>query len=369
MTKGQILIIDDSALVRSYLAKMLLNVPDMELCDVASNGKIGFQKILARKPDVVILDLEMDHGDGLYVLQNIQDQLQPQDRPFVLIYSARAKHDDPLFRKAIEFGFSDFIIKVQGNPEDIISKLRKAFFDKLRAAIQAKKNRTMISPITSIFKDECDIEVAHGLNALPLILERKKINPKILIIGASTGGPLSVSKIMQEMTSIKVPVVVIQHMPEGFTKSFAEELGRISGLPAHELAHNMSLEKGHIYVFPGGMHGKLTAFGNLFVFYADRQDYIAHPFKPSVNLAVENLVKSMNGHAIFAVLSGMGKDGGLAAKALHEKGSLVIAQDKASSVVWGMPGAVVKENAADILLPQDELGRGIQMILKTYNIA
>lgn len=368
MTKGQILIIDDSALVRSYLAKMLLNVPDMELCDVASNGKIGFQKILARKPDVVILDLEMDHGDGLYVLQNIQDQLQPQDRPFVLIYSARAKHDDPLFRKAIEFGFSDFIIKVQGTPEDIISKLRKAFFDKLRAAIQAKKNRK-ISPVNPIFKDECNTIIPHGLEALPLILERKKINPKILIIGASTGGPLSVSKIMKEMYSVKVPVVVIQHMPEGFTKSFAEELGRVSGLPAHELAHNMSLEKGHIYVFPGGMHGKLSAFGNLFVFYADRQDYMAHPFKPSVNLAVESLVKSMNGHAIFAVLSGMGKDGGLAAKLLHDKGSLVIAQDKESSVVWGMPGAVVKENAADILLSQDELGRGIQMILKTYNIA
>lgn len=368
MAKGQVLIIDDSALVRSYLAKMLLNVPDMELCDTASNGKIGFQKILARKPDVVILDLEMDNGDGLYVLQNIQDQLPLQDRPFVLIYSSRAKPGDPLFRKAIEFGFSDFIMKVQGSPEDIIANLRKAFFDKIRAGIQAKKSRK-ISPVSPVPTDEPKINVPHGLGALPVILERKKINPKMLIIGASTGGPLSVSKIMKEMHSVSVPVVVIQHMPEGFTKSFAEELGRASGLPAHELSHNMQLEKGHIYVFPGGMHGKLSAFGNLFVFYADRQDYIAHPFKPSVNLAVESLVKSMNGHVIFAVLSGMGKDGGLAAKYLHEKGSLVLAQDKESSVVWGMPGAVVKENAADILLSQDELGRGIQMILKTYNIA
>jgi len=381
IVKGKVLIIDDSVLVRSYLTKIFDNAPHLEVCDVASNGETGFRKILLLKPDVVILDLEMNNGNGLYVLQQIEEHIPNALRPFVLIYSTRARYGDPIFKKAIHFGFCDFILKVEGSIEDIIPNLKKAFLPKVTAGVEAKKTRGLLHQKTIqnkesafsssiITKDEDGLELPpSGLNALQQILEKKKIRPKIIILGASTGGPQVIRQIVKDLgTEVNIPIVVIQHMPETFTKSFAIELSRSSGLPAYELRHNMSLEKNTIYVFPGGMHGRLNVFGNLFVYYSERKEFSAHPFKPSINLAIEYLIGSFHDHAIYVILSGMGKDGGLGAKALHNRGSLVIAQDKQTSAVWGMPGTVIKEKAADVLLSQDDIGQGIKLALKAYDI-
>lgn len=375
MRKGKILIIDDSVIVRNYLSKIISTVPSLEIVSAAPNGILGFQKILSSKPDVVILDLVMDNGDGLYVLQHIEDNISEAERPFVIIYSATARHNDPIFRKAIDFGFCDFILKVEGSIEELIPKLREAFLPKIFSGIEAKKTRELShktpihnydSPFTPKETQEI-INTPSGLPALKQVLTKKNIYPKILIIGASTGGPQVIRDIVQALpTDINIPIVIVQHMPENFTKSFAEELASSSSFKVEELRHNMSLKPGNIYVFPGGMHGRVSFYGNLFVFYTDRKNYEAHPFKPSINLMLEHLISSLQGHAIIVILSGMGNDGTLGAKKFHDKGSLVIAQDKESSAVWGMPGSIVRKEIADIILSQTDLGKGLQLALQHY---
>lgn len=379
--KGKILVIDDSILVRNYLSKFINSTPNLELCCVSSNGENGFQQILLYKPDIVILDLEMEKGDGIYVLNKIQEQMPFSEHPFVIIYSTRAKHGDPLFKEAIGFGFCDFALKVESSPETIFTALSNTFLPKINAGLEAKYNRELLqnnSRQNAISFNKINnntdysiekINTAVGISELPNVLEHKKLKPNILIIGASTGGPQAVRAMLKNLKpNFSIPIVVIQHMPETFTYSFAQEIAEVSGIPTFELRHNMRLEDGKIYIFPGGMHGRISMFGTFFVYYAEKQEFDNHPFKPSINLAINYLMGGFHGHAIYAILSGMGKDGVIGARQLHDHGALIIAQDQESSAVWGMPGSVVKENLADIVLPLNELNSGLKLIFETYGI-
>ena len=388
MPLGKVLIIDDSLLVRNYLSKTLESIPELQIVGMIHNGEIGFQQILLKKPDVVILDLEMKDGDGLYVLRKIEEHLSFEDKPFVIIYSSHVRHDNPVFKKAIDFGFCDFILKIEGTAETIIPNIKKIIVPKIISGIAAKKTRaslsnTLSSRPTSIAAFSPTITPAPisapvstaqkktptGLSNLNTILTKKNIKPKLLILGASTGGPQVIRSILKYInTSLTIPVVIIQHMPEKFTKSFALELNSVSQIPVHELRHNISLEKGHAYVFPGGTHGRLNSFGNLYVYYTDRNNYETHPFKPSINLAIEHLLHSFHGHVVGAILSGMGSDGAIGMQSLHTKGSLIFAQDKNSSAVWGMPGSTVNKNAVDLILSQEDLGKGIALTLNHYGV-
>ncbi len=383
MDSGKVLIVDDSLLVRNYLSKAISSIPNLEVVDTAQNGTIGFEKITKHLPDVVILDLEMQDGDGISVFQNIEDTMSFAERPFVIIYSSRARYGDPIFKKAIDFGFCDFVLKVEGTPESIIPNLKATLIPKIISGIEAKHTRSLLSgnrptrpsfsttsrQIDRAIHSTLETNIPIGLTHLDNILRKKIIRPKLLILGASTGGPQVVRSIMKNFDSdIGVPVVIIQHMPENFTKSFAMELQNNSNLPVHELKHNMPLEKGHGYVFPGGTHGRINAFGNMFVYYTDRNNYDRHPFKPSIDVAIDHLQTSFKGQVIGAILSGMGSDGAIGIKKLHSTGSLIFAQDEGSSIVWGMPGSVVKQNATDIMLSQNDLGVGIVKALKYYGL-
>ena len=386
MSLGKILIIDDSILVRNYLSKTIDNISELTVVGMAHNGEIGFQQILSTKPDVVILDLEMNNGDGLYVLQNIEEQLSFEDKPFVIIHSTHVRYDNPIFKKAIDFGFCDFVLKTEGSAETIIPNVTKIIIPKIISGIVAKKNRRLLTnslsstpisnhisstpqTISNLSLSITQVNTPTGLSNLNSILTKKDIKPKLLILGACTGGRQVIRSILKYIdNSISIPIVIIQHMPEKFTKSFALELNSVSQIPVHELRHNISLDKGHAYVFPGGLHGRLNSFGNLYVYYTDRNNYESHPFKPSINLAIEHLLHSFHGHVIGAILSGMGSDGALGMKKLHSKGSLIFAQDKTSSAVWGMPGSTVNQDAVDLILSQEDLGKGILQALIHYGV-
>ena len=387
MPLGKVLIIDDSLLVRNYLSKTIESVSELQIVGMIHNGEIGFQQILLKKPDVVILDLEMQDGDGLYVLRKIEEELSFEEKPFVIIYSSHVRHDNPVFKKAIDFGFCDFVLKIEGTAETIAPNIKKIIVPKIISGVAAKKTRASLSSslssgptlrslssfssksTTSAPVSTAQKTTPEGLANLNSILTKKNIKPRLLILGASTGGPQVIRSILKHInTSLTIPIVIIQHMPEKFTKSFALELNSASQIPVHELRHNISLEKGHAYVFPGGTHGRLNSFGNLYVYYTDRNNYEAHPFKPSINLAIEHLLHSFHGHVVGAILSGMGSDGAIGMQSLHTKGSLIFAQDKISSAVWGMPGSTVNKNAVDLILTQDDLGKGIALTLNHYGV-
>ncbi|MGL5253465.1 MAG: chemotaxis protein CheB [Brevinema sp.] len=371
--KGKILVIDDSLVVQNYMSKVLANLPDLEQCGFATNGIFGFQKIKSTNPDVVVLDLEMDKGNGLYVIKEIETHIPPKDRPYIIIHSTRSMHGDPMFMEAMKYGFCDFMLKIQGRADTLLANARGAMLLKIRSAVKVRRLRTKSSnfspspssPSTTSVENS---NIPHGLSNLEDIITNIQTKPQLLVIGASTGGPGVICNISKHLKDIKIPVVVIQHMPETFTRSFALELGKLSGLPSVELTHNMALERGRIHVFPGGAHGRLSSFGNLLVYYSDYQNYIAHPFKPSINLAIESLCCSFTGTTLGVILSGMGKDGALAMKTLRQQGSFIIAQDKLSSAVWGMPGSAVAEDAVDLILSEDDIGLGIRRILEHRNL-
>ena len=204
MPLGKVLIIDDSLLVRNYLSKTLESIPELQIVGMIHNGEIGFQQILLKKPDVVILDLEMKDGDGLYVLRKIEEHLSFEDKPFVIIYSSHVRHDNPVFKKAIDFGFCDFILKIEGTAETIIPNIKKIIVPKIISGIAAKKTRaslsnTLSSRPTSIAAFSPTITPAPisapvstaqkktptGLSNLNTILTKKNIKPKLLILGRS----------------------------------------------------------------------------------------------------------------------------------------------------------------------------------------
>ena len=373
--KGKILVIDDSLVVQNYMSKVLANLPDLEQCGFATNGTSGFQKIKLTNPDVVVLDLEMENGNGLYVIREIESHIPLKDRPYIIIHSTRSMNGDPMFMEAMKYGFCDFMLKVEGRADTLLANARGTMLLKIRSAVKVRRLRSTTSNFVSSSSKTTsatpaidDSHLPEGLSQIELLVPKLKSKPQLLVIGASTGGPGVICNISKHLSGIKIPVVVIQHMPESFTRSFATELGKLSGLPSVELSHNMPLERGRIHVFPGGCHGRINSYGKLFVYYSDYQNYVAHPFKPSINLAIESLCSSFAGSAIGVILSGMGKDGALAMKALHQLGSFIIAQDKHSSAVWGMPSAAVAENAVDLILSDSDIGIGVRRILESCSL-
>ena len=372
--KGKILVIDDSLVVQNYMGKVLTNLPDLEQCGFATNGTSGFQKIKLTNPDVVVLDLEMENGNGLYVIREIESHIPQKDRPYIIIHSTRSMHGDPMFMEAMKYGFCDFMLKVEGRADTLLANVRAVMLLKIRSAVKVRRLRSSTSNLTVSSQPSSspvsvnESRIPEGLSQIEVLAPHIECKPQILIIGASTGGPGVICNICRHLSGIKIPVVVIQHMPESFTRSFAIELGKLSGLPSVELAHNMPLERGRIHVLPGGCHGRLNSYGKLFVYYSDYQNYVAHPFKPSINLAVETLCSSFTGAALGVILSGMGKDGALAMKTLRQQGSFIVAQDRHTSAVWGMPGAAVAEDAVDLILSDSDIGVGVRRILESCNL-
>ena len=279
-----------------------------------------------------------------------------------------------MFMEAMKYGFCDFMLKVEGRADTLLANARGAMLLKIRSAVKVRRLRSVSSNLTISSHPSSsspvidDSRVPEGLSQIEILAPNIKAKPQILVIGASTGGPGVICNICRHLSGIKIPVVVVQHMPESFTRSFAIELGKLSGLPSVELSHNMPLERGRIHVFPGGCHGRINSYGKLFVYYSDYQNYTAHPFKPSINLAVETLCSSFTGTALGVILSGMGKDGALAMKTLRQQGSFIVAQDRHTSAVWGMPGAAVAEGAVDLILSDSDIGVGIRRLLESCSL-
>ncbi|MCX7991107.1 MAG: chemotaxis response regulator protein-glutamate methylesterase [Proteobacteria bacterium] len=320
----KILIIDDSPFTRKILKEMIEEDPEFKVIDTAANGVEGLKKALTLKPDLITVDLEMPEMDGFSFLRFMMAQ---QPIPTIVVSSL---HSSENVFKALEMGAVDFVMKPTQSASYQLLEIKKDLLFKIRAAL--------ISNI-QIKKPEKTKKVSYPKN-----------NFRIIAIGSSTGGPQAITRIVSSLQgNLNAPILIAQHMPEGFTKVFAERLNKSCALNVSEVKQDEIIEPGNVYIAPGGSHLRVKEKnGNLFTEIVEKKN--KDIYIPSVNVLFESLVPYSN-RCIAIILTGMGSDGKNGAIKLKEGGAKIWAESKESAVIFGMPQEVIKAGIADKILP------------------
>ncbi len=339
MTKPiRVLIVDDSALIRQMFREFLSAEPDIEVVDTAHDPYDAREKIKLHNPDVLTLDIEMPKMDGLSFLEKIMS-LRPM--PVIMVSSLTQKGADETIR-ALEIGAVDYLGKpVVDQNRETIGKMRAELVEKVRHAAQAKVRRS-----TAAVTSETGAQI---LSYHP----PTSGNKTVIAIGASTGGVEALRDIFLKLPGNLPPIVITQHMPEHFTRSFAARLDTLSQVEVSEATHHARLKSGHAYIAPGGMtHLKIVKLGNDYVCKLEEGAPVSS-HRPSVDVLFHSVAEAVGANAIGIILTGMGKDGAEGLKAMRDAGAVTIGQNQASCVVYGMPraanamGAVQTECALD----------------------
>ncbi len=340
--KVKVLVVDDSFLMRKIIADAINSDPALEVVYKAKNGQEGLQKILELKPDIVTLDINLPIMNGLSVLQEVMEK-QPCK---VIMLSAYTREGAADTMKALEAGAIDFIAKPSGEISLDIYKLKDEIISKIKLAAKIKESKFL-----NAISEESSFRHPR---------EKAIAARKLVIIGASTGGPKAVLEIMQDIPAgLPAAFLIVQHMPAGFTATFAERLSWQSKLKAKEAQEGDPVMADKILVAPAGYH--LILEQNAKELKARlNQDSLVNFVRPSIDVTMYSAAEVFNSKGIIAViLTGMGKDGLDGCRKIKEAGGTVIIQDEASSVVWGMPGAVYEAGLSDKVLPVSKIAEAI----------
>ncbi len=348
--KIKVLVVDDSFLMRKIISDAINSDPALEVVYKAKNGPEGLQKILELKPDIVTLDINLPIMNGLSVLQEVMKK-QPCK---VIMLSAYTREGAADTMKALELGAIDFIAKPSGEISLDIYKLKDEIISKIKLAARIKESKFLSS-----ISEESAIR-HHREKAIAI--------KKLVIIGASTGGPKAVLEIMQEIPAgLQAAFLIVQHMPAGFTTTFAERLSWQSKLKAKEAQEGDTVMADKILVAPAGYHLILEPSASprgeqnaKELKTKLNQDSLVNFVRPSIDVTMYSAAEAFPGKDIIAViLTGMGKDGLDGCRKIKEAGGTILIQDEASSVVWGMPGAVYEAGLSDKVLPVSKIAEAI----------
>lgn len=324
MNKKKILIIDDSPFTRKIIKDMIEEEQDLEVIDTASNGLEGLKKVLKHKPDLITLDLEMPEMDGFTLLRFIMAQ---QPTPVIIVSSLNSSED--VF-KALELGAIDFVMKPTSKASYKLLEIKRDLLFKIKAALMIKKEQEPM-------REEI---VKKPLN----------IVEKIIAIGASTGGPQAIQKILTAFKNpINAPILIAQHMPEGFTKVFAERLNRIAPFNVYEASDGMTIENKSVYICPGGNHMSVIKKDGKFKIKITRKNEL-DIYVPSVNHLFNSLVPFAD-KTIAIVLTGMGSDGKEGSINLKQAGAEIWAESQDTAIIFGMPKEVINAGVVDHIYP------------------
>ncbi|HEY5601567.1 MAG TPA: chemotaxis response regulator protein-glutamate methylesterase [Gammaproteobacteria bacterium] len=350
----KVLIIDDSALIRKVLTGILNSARDIEVVGTAPDPFIARDKIKALNPDVLTLDVEMPKMDGISFLANLM-RLRPL--PVIMISSLTEKGADVTLQ-ALELGAIDFISKPKLDLVDGLQPYTREILEKIRIASTAKV-RTLSVP---------KLNVNPKYSADAIIKSRKtrkhfKTTDKIVAIGASTGGTEAIKEILTALPANSPGIVITQHIPETFSKPFAERMDKNSAMTVFEAMDGQQILAGHVYIAPGDRHLVVERSGARYICRLhDGPPVNRH--RPSVDVMFRSIAQNVGPNAIGILLTGMGNDGASGLKEMHDAGATTIIQDEKSSVVWGMPGEAFKLGAVDVIHPIDTMA---DCILKTIN--
>ncbi len=341
MSRIRVLIIDDSALIRSIMKKLINAQPDMEVVGQAPDPVIARELIKQVHPDVLTLDVEMPRMNGLEFLEKLM-RLRPM--PVVMVSSLTERGNEVTLR-ALELGAVDFVTKPRVGLSDGLNELSAEIGEKIRAAAHARIRR-------------------HALNApapdapRPLAGQFLHTTEKLVCLGSSTGGTEALKEVLMRMPATAPGTLITQHMPETFTASFAARLNGLSAMTVKEAEHNERILPGHAYVAPGHSHLLVRKSGAYYYTELSKAEPV-NRHRPSVDVLFDSAARVLGPNAVGAILTGMGKDGAQGLLAMRAAGAHTIAQDEASCVVYGMPKAAVELGAAMDVLPLHDIARRI----------
>ncbi len=347
MQKIKVLVVDDSAIVRNVISREINKQSDMEVVGVAIDPYVARDKIVRLKPDIITLDIEMPRMDGLTFLEKL---MHYYPLPVIIVSSITAA-DSTAAIKALELGAFDVVDKPHGTysvdavKEEIITKIRDAYQTKDTFLKKWKEVKSKLEKV--------------NLPRKKYVLSEVTTTDKIIAIGASTGGTVLLEYILSNLPKSLPPIVITQHMPQGFTFQFAKRLNELSELEIKEVEEEEILLPGVAYIARGGKHFVLERSGTLFkakLLDGEKVNYQ----KPAVDVMFKCVAEVAGKNSLGIILTGMGKDGAEGLLLMKQKGAYTIAQDEKSSVVWGMPKSAIDIGAVMEVLSPDEIIKKIE---------
>jgi two-component system chemotaxis response regulator CheB len=349
----RVVVVDDSALVRSILTQIINATPDMRVVGTAADPLIARELIRELDPDVITLDVEMPRMDGLDFLERLM-RLRPM--PVVMISTLTARGAQITLR-ALELGAVDFVAKPTVDVRHGLDEAAREIAGKIRAAAHAKVARH-VQPVAAA--------VANAPARSTPIATRA--THRLIAIGASTGGTEAIREVLTALPADVPGIVITQHMPAGFTTSFAARLDSLCCIRVKEAADGERILQGHAYVSPGGLQTWVERRNGGFILrVADGEPVNRH--KPSVDVLFRSVAQAAGANATGIMLTGMGADGALAMREMREKGSWNLVQDEASCVVFGMPREAIAADAADEVVPLKSMAARLMHALAARGVA
>ncbi len=340
----RVICVDDSALIRRLMTEILEQQPDIEVVATAPDPYVARELIKQHNPDVLTLDVEMPRMDGLDFLEKLM-RLRPM--PVVMV-SSLTQHGSEATLRALELGAVDFVGKPALGIREGLTAYAEQIADKIRAAARAR------------------VRAIVPQQAPPPRLRRPLASTeKLVIIGASTGGTEAIRALLQPMPADAPGLLITQHMPGGFTRSFAQRLDQSCQITVTEATHGERVLPGHAYIAPGDRHMRLARSGANYVIELDDTPPV-NRHRPSVDVLFQSAAQAAGKNVIGVILTGMGRDGAAGMRAMHDAGARTLAQDEATCVVFGMPREAIATGGVDEIVPLPQMAERVLANLANF---
>ena len=361
MSKTRLLIVDDSALVRQVLTQIFDSASDIEVVGVAADPYIARDKIKQLNPDVLTLDVEMPRMDGVTFLGNLM-RLRPM--PVVMVSTLTEQGADVTLR-ALEYGAVDFVAKPKLDVAEGLIEYAEEIVEKVRTAAQSRVRAIERKPASQKKRADASQKLSVDAVIKPTAAGRHfRTTDRIIGIGSSTGGTEAIKDVLAGLpVDLRAGIIVSQHIPAAFSGPFAERVDGVTKLSVCEARDGQQILPGRVYIAPGDRHLLVERDGARYVCRLNDGPPV-NRHKPSVDVMIRSLAQNAGPNAIGLMLTGMGDDGAAGMGELKQIGAPVIVQDEKTSVVWGMPGEVVKRGFADEILPLGRISNRLQSLVE-----
>jgi two-component system chemotaxis response regulator CheB len=357
MAKTRVVVVDDSALVRGLLSEIINRQPDMSCIGAAADPLLAREMIRNLNPDVITLDVEMPRMDGIDFLSRLM-RLRPM--PVVMV-STLTERGAEVTMRALELGAVDFVAKPKIGVADGLRQLAEDITDKIRAAAKARVHRLSAAAAAAAAPSGANPGASRP-SAVPSL--GRLSTEKIVFIGASTGGTEATKEVLVNLPPDAPAVMITQHMPPGFTRSYAARLDGLCRMRVKEAVDGDRVLPGHAYIAPGGLHMAVERSGANYVARV-RDGEPVNRHKPSVEVLFESAARVVGPNGLGVMLTGMGADGARAMRAMRDAGSWNVCQDESTCVVFGMPREAIAHGAAHEVLPLQRIAPALMERLRS----